>query len=181
MPYKDPGKRADYLKEYRANNKEKIVEYRKEYWANNKGKIAGHRKEYRANNEEKIVEYGKEYRLANKESIAAKKRARYAANPGIWIRNNLKRKNKLKMALPENPEDRAIIQEIYKLRGRINKCMGILKLMHVDHIIPVSKGGLHTPGNLQILPAKLNLSKHNKLVNISTNFQNENTNTNNPS
>ena len=34
---------------------------------------------------------------------------------------------------------------------------------HVDHIIPLSKGGLHEPNNLQYLPAKINLQKNNLL------------------
>lgn len=32
---------------------------------------------------------------------------------------------------------------------------------HVDHIIPLSKGGLHYPDNLQYLPAVINMRKHN--------------------
>ena len=34
---------------------------------------------------------------------------------------------------------------------------------HVDHIIPLSKGGLHEPNNLQYLPIKINLQKNNSL------------------
>jgi hypothetical protein len=34
---------------------------------------------------------------------------------------------------------------------------------HVDHILPLSKGGLHEPNNLQYLPAKINLQKNNSL------------------
>ncbi len=34
---------------------------------------------------------------------------------------------------------------------------------HMDHIIPLSKGGEHTLDNVQPLCAKCNLSKHNRL------------------
>jgi hypothetical protein len=33
------------------------------------------------------------------------------------------------------------------------------KKMHVDHVTPLAKGGLHVAGNLQILPAGLNMRK----------------------
>jgi 5-methylcytosine-specific restriction endonuclease McrA len=34
---------------------------------------------------------------------------------------------------------------------------------HMDHIIPVSRGGHHAIGNLQMMCSRCNLSKHNKL------------------
>lgn len=39
---------------------------------------------------------------------------------------------------------------------------GTMADYHVDHIKPISKGGLHHPDNLQILSAELNLQKHDK-------------------
>jgi hypothetical protein len=33
---------------------------------------------------------------------------------------------------------------------------------HVDHIIPVSKGGTSQPGNIQVVPAHWNRKKSNK-------------------
>jgi hypothetical protein len=183
-------KKAEYLKKYREANKEKIAKYSKKYREANKEKIAELIKSY---SKEKIAAYGKKYREANKEKIAERRKKNHKgycekyyqankekiaerekkyreANPELTARKSLKRQNRLKIATPENPEDRAIIREIYKLRTRINKCMGIPNLMHVDHIIPVSKGGFHAPGNLQILPAKLNIRKYNKLISVSTNF-----------
>lgn len=37
-------------------------------------------------------------------------------------------------------------------------------LLEVDHVIPVSKGGLSTPGNLQTLCWRCNRTKSNKLA-----------------
>ena len=73
------------IKEYRADNKEKIIEINKEYRANNKAKIAEIHKEYRANNKDKIKKYyadnkanilekQKEYYVDNKTKIAEKKK-----------------------------------------------------------------------------------------------------------
>jgi hypothetical protein len=54
------------------------------------------------------------------------------------------------------------ILEIYKECVRISEETGILH--HVDHIIPISKGGKHHPNNLQILTATENIRKSNKVL-----------------
>ncbi len=54
------------------------------------------------------------------------------------------------------------IRNIYKKCQEISESTGILH--HVDHIFPVSKGGIHHPSNLQILTAKENLSKGAKIL-----------------
>ena len=42
-------------------------------------------------------------------------------------------------------------------------CMNAIEdIYQVDHIRPISKGGMHHPDNLQILLRKLNFEKHNK-------------------
>ncbi len=53
------------------------------------------------------------------------------------------------------------IREIYKECDTISKKTGILH--HVDHIIPISKGGIHHPNNLQILTAEENIRKSNHI------------------
>lgn len=50
--------------------------------------------------------------------------------------------------------EKTLIESFYK-----NRPIG----MHVDHIIPLSKGGKHRIFNLQYLPAAINMSKHNKV------------------
>lgn len=53
----------------------------------------------------------------------------------------------------------------YKIRGYLGKGW------HVDHIIPLSKGGLHHPENLQILTKAANHQKYNKITNKYKGFR----------
>jgi len=61
---------AEYQKEYRQKNKERIAEYKKEYKQKNKERIAEYSKEYKQKNKERIAECDKEYYQKNKERIA---------------------------------------------------------------------------------------------------------------
>jgi len=58
-------------------------------------------------------------------------------------------------------EDQKRVNDIYAERTRLNDEAGFIKF-HVDHIKPLSKGGLHHPDNLQILLAEDNLRKSDK-------------------
>ena len=54
-------------------------------------------------------------------------------------------------------DEAGIVKTIYKTRDRISNCIGIS--FHVDHVIPIARGGKHIPSNLQLLPAKINIRK----------------------
>jgi hypothetical protein len=51
----------------------------------------------------------------------------------------------------------------YEKAKRVSECLGIEH--HVDHVIPLrgrKVSGLHVPWNLHVIPARLNLEKHNR-------------------
>jgi hypothetical protein len=61
--------------------------------------------------------------------------------------------------VPLNEREEGVVRQIYAYRLRLQDKLGIP--FHVDHIVPLSKGGIHHPLNLQVVPAKWNLSKNN--------------------
>ena len=74
------------------------------------------------------------------------------------VRNYQARKRN---ALPVlSTEEKMAIKAIYAERQRISEETGVAH--DVDHIKPLSKGGLHHPDNLRIITASLNRSKKDK-------------------
>ena len=82
-------------------------------------------------------------------SIKYTKEERLALNNDGWWRYQMKKRQQMP---PWADLDK--IKEIYKNRP---------KGYHVDHIHPISKGGLHVHYNLQYLPAIENIKKSNKI------------------
>lgn len=139
--------RIEYLRQWRQNN----PDARKEHYSKNKEHCANYAKDYRKANLNKLRDNSKKWQKDNLDKDAAKTAKRRAA--------------KLK-ALPKwlTPEQLEQIKELYT-------CAQMFKLYtgeeyHVDHIVPLQGEnvcGLHVPWNLQVIPAKENLSKSNKL------------------
>ena len=130
-------------KVYREANKEKIAAYEKTWREANKEKIAARKKDWQAGNKEKIAAYNK----ANKEKIDAKNARRKA----------LKR-NQIPVHLRDCPNEKQRLVKTYKLRNILSEATGVQH--HVDHMWPLSDGGPHWSGNLQVIPAYDNLSKN---------------------
>jgi hypothetical protein len=61
--------KAEYKKQYYAENKDEIIAKQKQYNAENKDKIGAKQKQYRAEHKDELVEYHKQYYADNKEKI----------------------------------------------------------------------------------------------------------------
>jgi 5-methylcytosine-specific restriction endonuclease McrA len=111
---------------------------------------------------EHLKEYHKQWYEDNKEYWKKHIKEYRQNNRGKVNARNAKRKA---IKLNQTPTNANIgkIQEIYSICSLMNEISIGIK-WHVDHIIPLSKGGLHHQDNLQILEAGTNLRKSNKLI-----------------
>lgn len=148
--------RKEYNRLYRLKNINKLNEYDNI----NKSKRQARRKKYYQDNKERLTEYNNEFKKSNKEYYKEYDKNWHKNNPHYSAKRNAKRRA---MKLEATPEDANpnIIKTFYEMSNRLTKCLRIP--FHVDHLIPLIKGGLHHENNLLPVPASVNLSKHGNL------------------
>lgn len=139
---------------------------------------------WKRNNRERVLASMREYGKKNRKSLNEKRKVRWIKNPDgykKYIESQRDNRRKAKQAynkrnpwrkcadqavrrskIKPNKKDLKLIKEIYACCSRISKCTGIPH--HVDHIIPLCLGGQHSPNNLQVLPASINIKKGGRLL-----------------
>ena len=153
---------AAYHKAYREANKDKFSARNKAYYEANKEKVAVRYKAYYEANKEKVAASQKAYREANKEKVAASQKAYCEANKekksSRGARYRALKHKQIPIHLRDCSHEKQRLVQIYKLRNILSEATGVQH--HVDHMWPLSDGGPHWSGNLQVIPAKDNLSKN---------------------
>jgi len=168
--------RLEYLKQWHQENRERALEYKKQYYKENRARALGYSKQYYRENRERVSEYKKQYYKENRELVLEYNKQWYQENRELVLEYNkqYRQENPEKVAvwkakrralkqdgipdvISNCPEEKERLMQIYKLRDLFTKTTGIEH--HVDHIWPLSKGGPHWSGNLQIITAEENLSK----------------------
>jgi 5-methylcytosine-specific restriction endonuclease McrA len=147
---------------YRAVNPEKIKSQEAAYRANSREKFAVRRKEYRLRNLEKVKALEAASRARNKEKRAAHNVAWRADNPDKVRAINRNRHARKRMAEGHNTAED--IQRIYTAQnGKCAYCkVKLNNKFHVDHIVPLAKGGSNWPANLQLTCGPCNSRKKDR-------------------
>jgi 5-methylcytosine-specific restriction endonuclease McrA len=175
-------KNRQYMARYRSENPEKIrernarycdthrEEYRKSkarYQAAHRDAISEYQAKYRAENCEALSEYQAKYYEAHRDRILERV-SRYRASNPEKIREWSARRRAMERSATVG--DKKAIQRVYGLaeNGSGIHCYLCGRLVpkgerHVDHVIPLSRGGLHTASNLDIACALCNVKKGAKL------------------
>ena len=176
-------------RKYARANPEKISAKSKEYYQKNREKILASVRKYRIENIDRIREYkdknrvrinarARQYYWDHHEKIkvrmrqyhkdnAERKRQNYkewAQNNKGRIRANVARRRALKVNAKGTYTHDDIVLIYNCQKGRCWWCQGKLgDEYHIDHRIPLSKGGSNDPSNLVVSCPTCNLSKSNKM------------------
>ena len=177
-------KRAEIRRKSRQKNREKTKEYEKAYREANKEKIAKDKKLWREKNQERNKEVTKQWRENNKEKFAGMKkkwneenREKIKQTAKIYRHSNRgvcritysNRQNRLTLQR-DNSMTKEIVAELFQ-KAKLCPYCGIKmleksatkgELKSLDHLIPISKGGLHAVHNVVICCHRCNTKKNNK-------------------
>ena len=123
-------------------------------------RMAGRKKADHERHKEERNKKNQAYAEENREAARERSRRHYYNSKADYI---IRARNRETFIAQEtealSTRCKGVVAATYKASDRISKCLGIS--FHVDHIVPLSKGGTHAPSNLQIVPAKWNRRKKN--------------------
>jgi len=123
-----------------------------------------YRRKWERKNPEAKARWHKKWRDANPEVIKANNRKSYIRHyeqkPEYYAAKADKRRRGMK-EWPCSEVESLMIKYRYQDARRLTKETGIEH--HVDHVIPLAKGGPHLPWNLQVITKDENLSKGAKI------------------
>lgn len=148
-------------KVYRDNNKESIAEYKKHWHVRNKESVNERSRVWREKNKEQNIESKKNWYRNNRDrvyaNISKRRSSKFFVRFSKFMRNDiLERDNWECQSCGVKVHDRNI-------GGNDKRYLWDDEFKaHLDHVIPISKGGDSTPENIQVLCRTCNLSKKAK-------------------
>lgn len=158
---------------YRATHHEQVRVANLRYYATHKDELAEYQARYNETHIDAVRKWGRRkqrrYFAAHREEVCRRAREYKAAHKEV-SREQCARRRAAKRGASISVGDKEAIKRIYDraANGTRVRCYLCGKIIpkgqrHVDHVIPLSKGGLHAASNLDIACARCNLKKWAKL------------------
>lgn len=154
---------AKRYSEWRKKNQERLKNYHAEWVSRNKERNAAHQKKYFLKNADKVRHSNAQWRarVGKKYFQDWEKK-----NPGIRTEYSNRRRARVQGATYDDSA-KAFYRFVRSQQFvECSYCSEIVsgKSAHIDHLIALSRGGMHVASNLRISCKKCNLSKHTKTL-----------------
>jgi 5-methylcytosine-specific restriction endonuclease McrA len=177
-----------YMKAYRVANRERLQEQerlyrqthadevaarRKAYWETHRDKQIPQLRAYRQAHKEDFVAYRKNERLTQPDKLAARNKAYCEAHREELRAYRATRREETRINANNTRARKCgargvfTIAEWRALCAWFNGaclCCGATEKLTIDHVVPLSKGGLNTTANIQILCIHCNKRKQSKVI-----------------
>jgi 5-methylcytosine-specific restriction endonuclease McrA len=149
---------AEQGKDYYRRNRERLLAAEKARYQKNKERLIEYRKAYNARNVDAIAEYQRQWQKDNRDRCRASTAKWDKANPGNRRAIEARYRGRRQRQHVENVDPLLVLANYHECCGI---CGDILPVdeFHLDHIVPLSKGGRHLLKNLQPACPPCNLSK----------------------
>ena len=148
MPHANPEAKKAYFKAYYQRRKEELKAAAKANYEANKEDKKASVKRWKSENPERMKE------------IRARERQRPEIKASVNEAHRRRRYQKNAITLTEG--ERMFLLSYYEQAAELTERTGIPH--EVDHVIPLVKGGLHAPWNLQVLTRYENRSKGGRMA-----------------
>lgn len=168
---------SEQLKAHRVENLEKINTEKRAWAAANKEKVQASNLNFRKANPEKIRAISMAYRKANHEKVITATKAWRAANQdktkaysleyaakNFEVRRIYEQNRNARKRTNGGTLSKGLASKLFKLqKGKCPCCKQLLgDTYHLDHIVPIAKGGSNTDDNIQLLRQRCNNQKSAK-------------------
>lgn len=158
----NPQKRKDVVRRHYLRNKDSILERRKENYARDPEKYANAAKKWLAANRDTRTKSSAAWRSNNRDKIAIYNRKWDESNPDA--RRTINQNRRARLLGNSGRLSKGLRAKLFEKQNGLCACCGVLlgDNYHMDHIIPLSKGGENKDENMQLLRARCNLQKKDK-------------------
>ena len=157
--------KKQYIKRYYEANRDKLLERKKQYRKDNRDKVAEYYKQYYQDNKEKKVEYHKQYYQDNRDKMAEQQK-RWSQTPsGQSSRFNSNNKRRLKeeqLGIGITKGQWLEMMSFFDFRCAYSGETLTKDTRSVDHIVPLNSNGDNMIWNCVPMLRSLNSSKHDK-------------------
>jgi len=156
-------KNRDRLREYHQSWKEKNADHYKAWQIEYREKNKDRKKEldriYQQNNKDKVNAASRRYRERHPDRVREIKKNQARRHPEVSLNTSMRRRARL----AQNGVYEVTAKDIMKmLRQPCVYCGAPSE--HIDHVIPIAKGGRHSIGNLAPACKSCNLHKSSKFI-----------------